>query len=87
MFGCFLRLIWMLMGPALALVMLFFAFLQGGGWFGAPDVLFAIMVAFCLAARWLDDPTETPSRQKYTAFGLACAGAVWLMTHLMMVWL
>jgi len=80
--GCFLRVTWFLIGPALALVTLLFVYLHGGGWLGPADIVYTACVFGCLAARWFDDPGEQPSREAYVIAVSSAAAALWLIVHL-----
>ncbi len=93
--GCLLRLVWMLLGNfVLAIVLIAIAQDLGDGWFSSLDVLFWLVVAATIAARYADiaffqgrtadnQPANLGHWRRYTVTLLAIAAAAWVGAHLL----
>ncbi len=80
--GCFLRLSWLLLGPALLLVSGILVLAEGHGWFGPLDAVYAAILGASLFARVLDRSPDPPARGKYTTGLTTAALVIWVAAHL-----
>lgn len=93
--GCLLRLSWMLLGNfVLAIILIAIAQDLGEGWFSWLDVVFWLIVAGAIAARFADirffqgrtadnQPADMGHFRRYALSLLAIAAAAWVGAHLL----
>jgi len=91
-FGLLIRIFWMLLGNAILLISTIFI-IQGESWkFHTADVVFWVIVAALLLARYLDikffgdsastgAPASMVHWRKYAAILLICSIVVWILSH------
>ena len=79
--GCFLRVLWFLVGPGLLFATSGLLLVAGEGWFGPIDVAHACVAALALVARALDRADAEPSRSKYARALIGITVGLWAAAH------
>jgi hypothetical protein len=88
------RIIWCLFGPMALLVASITIAEKGGGWFGAGSLLYLLVLASTLLARWIDyrggksqtadgKPVTPELIRRYFTLVPAFAALVWIAAHLL----
>lgn len=80
--GCFVRVVWLFLGPALAFLMAALLAVDGRKIGMAGDAALGAIVALTILARIADDPQARPSRGAYAIVALLIGIAFWVLARL-----
>lgn len=83
------RLVWMLLGPAILLLLAYSLATSQKGWLAPASIAFLVVLVVVVIARWLDpntsegEPTTSAHLRRYTVTTIGTGLAAWAVANLL----
>lgn len=86
------RVMWMMLGPVALFFITLAIITKGGGWFGAEDALYGVIVALMIGGRWIEqrsgaartatgEPATVEHFKRYARVLVPASVAMWVVAN------